>query len=145
MHKIKKETISALVLATIAFTAVIIKSNTMKSNIENNDITFIPEIPMEEIIVIEPVLPEVELVEEKIELEKNEDILIPLMPKRMSFGEAFSMARTELGSGSLFKWNGTTYTTSYAEELVKENILLSDSGNVNIVLNSTPKGKKGGE
>ena len=145
MRKIKKETISALVLATIAFTAVIIKSNTMKSNTEKDDITFIPEIPMEEIIVIEPVLPEVELVEEKIELEKNEDILIPLMPKRISFGEAFSMARKELGSGSLFKWNGTTYTTSYAEELVKENILLSDSGNVNIVLNSTPKGKKGGE
>jgi hypothetical protein len=145
MLKNKKETISAVALAAIAFTAVIIKSNTIKTNTENDEVTSIPEISMEEIVFIDPVIPEVELVEEKIELEKDENILIPVMPKRISFGEAFAMARTEFGSGSLFTWNGTTYTTSYAEELVKDNILQPDSGNVNIVLNTTLKGKKGEE
>ena len=114
-------------------------------NAENDNITSIPEISMEELVFIDPVMPEVELVEEKIELEKVEKSLIPLMPKRMTFGQAFAMARTEFGSGSLFTWNGTTYTTSYAEELTKDNILQPDSGNVNIVLNTTLKGKKGEE
>ena len=145
MLKNKKETISAVALAAIAFTAVIIKTNTMKPNAENDNITSIPEISMEELVFIDPVMPEVELVEEKIELEKVEKSLIPLMPKRMTFGQAFAMARTEFGSGSLFTWNGTTYTTSYAEELTKDNILEPDSGNVNIVLNTTLKGKKGEE
>ena len=80
-----------------------------------------------------------------IELEKDTDFLIPLMPTRMSFGEAFANARTQYGSGSLFTWNGTTYTTSYAEELARDKSLQPDSANVNIVLNATPKGKKGEE
>ena len=46
MLKNKKETISAVALAAIAFTAVIIKTNTMKPNAENDNITSIPEISM---------------------------------------------------------------------------------------------------
>ena len=141
----KKETILVLSLAAIAFTAVIIKNNTIKPDAEYDEITSIPEISTEEIVIIGPVSPKVELVEENIELEKDTDFLIPLMPTRMSFGEAFANARTEYGSGSLFTWNGTTYTTSYAEELARDKSLQPDSGNVNIVLNATLKGKKGEE
>ena len=141
----KKETILALSLVAIAFTAVIIKTNTIKPDAEYDEITSIPEISTEEIVIIGPASPKVELVEENIELEKDTDFLIPLMPTRMSFGEAFASARTEYGSGSLFTWNGTTYTTSYAEELARDKSLQPDSGNVNIVLNATPKGKKGEE
>lgn len=34
----------------------------------------------------------------------------------MSFGEAFSAARAEVGSGGVFKWNGKLYNTFTAEE-----------------------------
>ena len=141
----KKETILALSLVAIAFTAVIIKTNTIKPDAEYDKITSTPEISTEEIVIIGPASPKVELVEENIELEKDTDFLIPLMPTRMSFGEAFANARTQYGSGSLFTWNGTTYTTSYAEELARDKSLQPDSANVNIVLNATPKGKKGEE
>ncbi len=35
----------------------------------------------------------------------------------MSFSEAFSNARQELGAGGVFSWNGQSYNTFYAEEL----------------------------
>ena len=34
-----------------------------------------------------------------------------------SFNEAFLVARTELGPGNTFKWNGNLYSTNYADEL----------------------------
>ena len=34
-----------------------------------------------------------------------------------SFNEAFLVARTELGPGNTFEWNGNLYSTNYADEL----------------------------
>ena len=34
-----------------------------------------------------------------------------------SFNEAFLAARTELGSGQTFEWNGNLYSTNYADEV----------------------------
>lgn len=39
----------------------------------------------------------------------------------MSFGEAFSAARQELGAGGVFAWHGEYYNTFYAEELNDQN------------------------
>ena len=35
-----------------------------------------------------------------------------------SFNEAFLVARTELGPGNTFEWNGNLYSTNYADELL---------------------------
>ena len=37
-----------------------------------------------------------------------------------SFNEAFLVARTELGPGNTFEWNGNLYSTNYADELLDE-------------------------
>ena len=87
---------------------------------------------------LESDLKEEEILEEVLE----PDTILPLMPTRMSFGQAFATARMEWGPGALFTWNGLTYTTSYAEELVKEETQISDSGKVNIVLNTIKPDKK---
>lgn len=44
----------------------------------------------------------------------------------MSFGEAFSAAREELGAGGVFAWHGQYYNTFYAEELDDSNQPLVD-------------------
>jgi hypothetical protein len=69
----------------------------------------------------------------------SDNTFIPLMPGRMSFGEAFFQARLECGPGALFTWNDKTYTTSYAEELAAEK---EKSTLVNIVANSISVEKK---
>ena len=37
-----------------------------------------------------------------------------------SFNNAFLAARTELGPGSTFEWNGNMYSTNYADEIFEE-------------------------
>ena len=37
-----------------------------------------------------------------------------------SFNEAFLAARTKLGPGNTFEWNGNLYSTNYADELLDE-------------------------
>ena len=37
-----------------------------------------------------------------------------------SFNDAFLAARTELGPGNTFEWNGNFYTTNYADELLND-------------------------
>ena len=52
-----------------------------------------------------------------------------------SFNEAFLAARTELGSGQTFEWNGNLYSTNYADEVfdavhrevVVEDILIDET------------------
>jgi hypothetical protein len=82
-------------------------------------------------------LPPVE--EEVASTHASDNPSVPLMPGRMSFGQAFSQARIECGPGAVFTWNGKTYTTSYAEELATEK---EKSALVNIVANSITLEKK---
>ena len=59
-------------------------------------------------------------------------------PTTTSFAEAFSEARNTRGPGAIFEWNGQSYTTSFAEEIVKPGEKL-DSTQINIVLNQIPE------
>ena len=138
----KQETITVFAFTAFVILAVMIKSNTTNPESVHDVVAVTPQVPDEEIVYQSPDLQsnlkEEEILEEVLEPET----ILPLMPTRMSFGQAFATARMEWGPGVLFTWNGLTYTTSYAEELVKEETQISDSGKVNIVLNTIKPNKK---
>ncbi len=52
-----------------------------------------------------------------------------------SFNEAFLAARTELGPGNTFEWNGNLYSTNYADELL--NVLQSEVAVEDILIEET--------
>lgn len=58
-------------------------------------------------------------------------------PTLPSFSEAFAEARRMRGPGAIFEWNGKSYTTSLAEELVNPNETL-DSTQIHLVMNQPP-------
>jgi len=73
-----------------------------------------------------------------IMLEGNPGSISVDKPTPTSFAEAFSEARNTRGPGAIFEWNGQSYTTSFAEEIVKPGEKL-DSTQINIVLNQIPE------
>ncbi len=56
----------------------------------------------------------------------------------LSFSQAFSEARRMRGPGAIFEWNGKSFTTSFAEELIKPGNTL-DSTQINLVMNEPQK------
>ncbi len=62
-------------------------------------------------------------------LEKIETTPVP------SFNEAFLVARTELGPGNTFEWNGNLYSTNYADELT--DVLQSEVAVEDILIDET--------
>ena len=52
-----------------------------------------------------------------------------------SFNEAFLAARTELGPGNTFEWNGNLYSTNYADEL--PDVLQSEVAVEDILIDET--------
>ena len=52
-----------------------------------------------------------------------------------SFNEAFLVARTELGPGNTFEWNGNLYSTNYADEL--PDVLQSEVAVEDILIDET--------
>ena len=52
-----------------------------------------------------------------------------------SFNEAFLVARTELGPGNTFEWNGNFYSTNYADEL--PDVLQSEVAVEDILIDET--------
>ena len=73
-----------------------------------------------------------------ITLEDNHGLIPVDKPTPRSFTEAFAEARNSKGPGAIFEWNGQSYTTSFAEEIVKPGEKL-DSTQINIVLNKIPE------
>jgi len=138
MLKHKKETAIAASFFTIALVAIVIKNNALEPELVSEETAVAPAFQWEEPFYgPEDTSPPVE--EEDAPTHVSDNIFIPLMPGRMSFGEAFFQARLECGSGALFTWNDKTYTTSYAEELATEK---EKSALVNIVANSISVEKK---
>jgi len=138
MLKHKKETVIAASFFAIALVAVVIKNNTLESELVSEETAVAPAFQWEEPLYDpEDTLPPVE--EEVASTHASDNPSVPLMPGRMSFGQAFSQARIECGPGAVFTWNGKTYTTSYAEELATEK---EKSALVNIVANSITLEKK---
>ena len=138
MLKHKKETVIAASFFAIALVAVVIKNNTLESELVSEETAVSPAFQWEEpFYAPEDTLPPVD--EEVASTHASDNPSVPLMPGRMSFGQAFSQARIECGPGAVFTWNGKTYTTSYAEELATEK---EKSALVNIVANSITLEKK---
>ena len=116
MLKHKKETTIAASFFAIALVAVVIKNNALEPELVSEEPAVAPAFQWEEPFYgPEDASPPVE--EEAAPTHVSDNTFIPLMPGRMSFGEAFFQARLECGPGALFTWNDKTYTTSYAEEL----------------------------
>ncbi len=138
MLKHKKETVIAASFFAIALVAVVIKNNTLEPELVSEETAVAPAFQWEEPFYgPEDTSPPVE--EEAAPTHASANPSTPLMPGRMSFGQAFSQARLECGPGALFTWNDKTYTTSYAEELVAEK---EKSALVNIVANAITVEKK---
>ena len=138
MLKHKKETTIAASFFAIALVAIVIKNNALEPELVSEETAVAPAFQWEEPFYgPEDTSPPVE--EEAAPTHVSDNTFIPLMPGRMSFGEAFFQARLECGSGALFNLNDKTYTTSYAEELATEK---EKSALVNIVANSISVEKK---
>ena len=119
MLKHKKETAIAASFFAIALVAIVIKNNALEPELVSEETAVTPAFQWEEPFYgPEDTSPPVE--EEVSPTHVSDNTFIPLMPGRMSFGEAFFQARLECGPGALFTWNDKTYTTSYAEELATE-------------------------
>ena len=138
MLKHKKETAIAASFFAIALVAIVIKNNALEPELVSEETAVAPAFQWEEPFYgPEDASPPVE--EEASPTHVSDNTFIPLMPGRMSFGEAFFQARRECGSGAQFTWNDKTYTTSYAEELAAEK---EKSALVNIVANAITVEKK---
>ncbi len=92
-----------------------------------NEIEMIHDMPTEMMALNQDDESSIELVEIKVE-----------SPITLSFSEAFAEARRMRGPGAIFEWNGKSYTTSLADELVNPNDSI-DSTQLNLVLNHPPK------
>ncbi len=134
MRNNKKDTISIVAFVAIALVAIIIKSNTLGKESTFEGTAMVP-IKESEKSIDEDLFSNLPITEKDPIVDEAENTLLPIMPNRMTFGEAFSKAREENGPGSLFKWNDKTFTASYAEELVDEKNNSDDSVKVNMALN----------
>ena len=59
--------------------------------------------------------------------DSNEKISSSIVEQEKSFSEAFSEARSLLGSGETFSWNGEEYSTLYAEEKTEDTSILAEN------------------
>ena len=59
--------------------------------------------------------------------DSNEEIFPSLIEQEKSFSEAFAEARSSLGSGKIFSWNGSEYSTLYAEEKTDDTSILAEN------------------
>ena len=59
--------------------------------------------------------------------DSNEEISPSIVEQEKSFSEAFSEARSSLGSGKTFSWNGSEYSTLYAEEKINDISILAEN------------------
>ena len=63
----------------------------------------------------------------KGEVNSNEEISPSIVEQEKSFSEAFAEARSLLGSGETFSWNGEEYSTLYAEEKTEDTSILAEN------------------
>ena len=78
----------------------------------------------------EPFIPEsdeLEIAPWHGELNSNEEISPSIIEQEKSFSEAFAEARSLLGSGKTFIWNGSEYSTAYAEEEIIDSSILTEN------------------
>ena len=78
----------------------------------------------------EPFIPEsdeLEIAPWHGELNSNEEISPSIIEQEKSFLEAFAEARSLLGSGKTFIWNGSEYSTAYAEEEIIDSSILTEN------------------
>ena len=59
--------------------------------------------------------------------DSNEEIFPSIVEQEKSFSEAFAEARSSLGSGKIFSWNGSEYSTLYAEEKTDDTSILVEN------------------
>ena len=59
--------------------------------------------------------------------DSNEEISPSIIEQEKSFSEAFAEARSLLGSGETFSWNGEEYSTLYAEEKTEDTSILAEN------------------
>jgi len=59
--------------------------------------------------------------------DSNEKISSSIVEQEKSFSEAFAEARSSLGSGKTFSWNGEEYSTLYAEEKTEDTSILAEN------------------
>ncbi|MDP6339736.1 MAG: hypothetical protein QF842_05360 [Candidatus Marinimicrobia bacterium] len=117
----------------VGATAILINGYLKKDSLlENTAINETPTPSVEFLDPIDDLSQSPVITEDKMGfVEESKAVLLP-------FSEAFVQARINRGPGALFEWNGKSYTTSYAEEIVKPGEKL-DSTRINLVLNQPPE------
>ncbi len=106
---------SSLVAATLVIGTVFILSvvyqNWTVENIIQEPVAFNKEVPTDENISFEELVDDFDIEVEVDYSSENEN-----EPVELSFSEAFTLAREELGPGCTFVWNDNLYTTNRADD-----------------------------
>ena len=106
---------SSLVAATLVIGTVFILSivyqNWTVEDVVQGPVAFNEEVPTDENISFEELVDDFDIKVDVVYSSENEN-----EPVELSFSEAFTLAREELGPGCTFVWNDNLYTTNRADD-----------------------------
>ena len=106
---------SSLVAATLVIGTVFILSvvyqNWTVEDVVQGPVAFNEEVPTDENISFEEFVDDFDIEVEVVYSSENEN-----EPVELSFSEAFTLAREELGPGCTFVWNDNLYSTNRADD-----------------------------
>ena len=106
---------SSLVAATLVIGTVFILSvvyqNWTVEDVVQGPVAFNEEVPTDENISFEELVDDFDIEVDVVYSSENEN-----EPVELSFSEAFTLAREELGPGRTFVWNDNLYTTNRADD-----------------------------
>ena len=101
---------ATLVIGTVFILSVVYQNWTVEDIIQE-PVAFNKEVPMDENISFEELVDDFDIEVDVVYSSENEN-----EPVELSFSEAFTLAREELGPGCTFVWNDNLYTTNHADD-----------------------------
>ena len=99
-----------LVIGTVFILSVVYQNWTVEDVVQG-PVAFNEEVPTDENISFEELVDDFDIEVDVVYSSENEN-----EPVELSFSEAFTLAREELGPGCTFVWNDNLYTTNHADD-----------------------------
>ena len=101
---------ATLVIGTVFILSVVYQNWTVEDIIQE-PVAFNKEVPTDENISFEELVDDFDIEVDVVYSSENEN-----EPVELSFSEAFTLAREELGPGCTFVWNDNLYSTDRADD-----------------------------
>ena len=101
---------ASLVIGTVFILSIVYQNWTVEDVVQG-PVAFNEEVPTDENISFEELVDDFDIKVDVVYSSENEN-----EPVELSFSEAFTLAREELGPGCTFVWNDNLYTTNRADD-----------------------------